>query len=123
MVSLRGRELYDWDAVLKAEELNQESIVLKIVPSFDSKFVPKNATKLPDSQKIIKYTSEIETALKELMLISTSGNFNENVEVHFSYKKKAEILVKAGNMLLNMTFPFLKWISRLENSFFSVMIC
>ncbi|KAK7320551.1 hypothetical protein VNO77_30124 [Canavalia gladiata] len=82
-----------------------------IISSFLSKVVPTDATKLPDFQKIIKYTSEFETALKELRFISASddrdnrlSNFAENVEVHFAFKKKTEILAKARNMLLECDF-------------------
>lgn len=73
--------------------------------------VPTDASKLPDFQKIIKCTSEFETALKELMYISASddkdnrlSNFAENVEVHFAFKKKTEILAKARNLLLECDF-------------------
>ncbi|KAH1211770.1 Centromere/kinetochore protein zw10 [Glycine max] len=93
------------------EELHQESALLKIVPSLDSKVVPTDASKLPDFQKIIVCSSEFETALKELMYISASddkdnrlSNFAENVEVHFAFKKKTEILAKARNLLLECDF-------------------
>ncbi|KAG4964627.1 hypothetical protein JHK84_039245 [Glycine max] len=121
------------------EELHQESALLKIVPSLDSKkyLLPekfldavfwtvdmakdiranniylsfKDASKLPDFQKIIVCSSEFETALKELMYISASddkdnrlSNFAENVEVHFAFKKKTEILAKARNLLLECDF-------------------
>ncbi|RDY10392.1 Centromere/kinetochore protein zw10-like protein, partial [Mucuna pruriens] len=82
-----------------------------IISSFLSKVVPTDASKLPDFQKIIKCTSEFETALKELMYISVSddkdnrlSNFAENVEVHFAFKKKTEILAKARNLLLECDF-------------------
>ncbi|KAK7276490.1 hypothetical protein RIF29_17630 [Crotalaria pallida] len=82
-----------------------------IISSFLSKVVPTDASKLPDFQKIIKCTSEFETALKELMFISASddkdnrlSNFAENVEVHFAYKKKTEILSKARSLLLECDF-------------------
>ncbi|XP_061373604.1 centromere/kinetochore protein zw10 homolog isoform X2 [Gastrolobium bilobum] len=82
-----------------------------IISSFLSKVVPTDASKLPDFQKIIKCTSEFETALKELMFISASddkdnklSNFAENVEVHFAFKKKTEILAKARNLLLECDF-------------------
>ncbi|KAH1211766.1 Centromere/kinetochore protein zw10 [Glycine max] len=117
------------------EELHQESALLKIVPSLDSKVKKfldavfwtvdmakdiranniylsfKDASKLPDFQKIIVCSSEFETALKELMYISASddkdnrlSNFAENVEVHFAFKKKTEILAKARNLLLECDF-------------------
>ena len=73
--------------------------------------VPTDASKLPDFQKIIVCSSEFETALKELMYISASddkdnrlSNFAENVEVHFAFKKKTEILAKARNLLLECDF-------------------
>nr|KYP73144.1 Centromere/kinetochore protein zw10 isogeny [Cajanus cajan] len=82
-----------------------------IISSFLSKVVPTDASKLPDFQKIIKCTSEFESALKELKYISASddkdnrlSNFAENVEVHFAFKKKTEILAKARNLLLECDF-------------------
>jgi centromere/kinetochore protein ZW10 len=81
-----------------------------IISSFLSKVVPTDASKLPDFQKIIKCTSDFETALKELMYISSDdkdnrlSNFAENVEVHFAFKKKTEILAKARNLLLECDF-------------------
>jgi centromere/kinetochore protein ZW10 len=81
-----------------------------IISSFLSKVVPTDASKLPDFQKIIKCTSDFETALKELMYISSDdkdnrlSNFAENVEVHFAFKKKTEILAKARNLLLQCDF-------------------
>ncbi|WVY90461.1 hypothetical protein V8G54_035975 [Vigna mungo] len=91
------------------EELHQESAVLKIVASPDIKVVPTDASKLPDFQKIIIRTSEFEAALKELMYISSDNdnrlsNFAENVEVHFAFKKKTEILAKTRNLLLECDF-------------------
>jgi hypothetical protein len=95
--------------------------------------VPTDASKLPDFQKIIKCTSDFETDLKELMFISPSddkdnrlSNFAENVEVHFAFKKKTEILAKARNLLLQcdfsipqVSFHFSDW----ENSSVAVSIC
>ncbi|CAL5190270.1 unnamed protein product [Lathyrus oleraceus] len=81
-----------------------------IISSFLSKVVPTDASKLPDFQKIIKCTSDFETALKELMFISSDdkdnrlSSFAENVEVHFAFKKKTEILAKARNLLLECDF-------------------
>lgn len=82
-----------------------------IISNFLSKVVPTDASKLPDFQKIIKCTSDFETDLKELMFISPSddkdnrlSNFAENVEVHFAFKKKTEILAKARNVLLQCDF-------------------
>ncbi|BAT81022.1 hypothetical protein LR48_Vigan07g050000 [Vigna angularis] len=80
-----------------------------IISSFLSKVVPTDASKLPDFQKIIIRTSEFEAALKELMYISSDNdnrlsNFAENVEVHFAFKKKTEILAKTRNLLLECDF-------------------
>ncbi|XP_073221001.1 centromere/kinetochore protein zw10 homolog isoform X2 [Cicer arietinum] len=82
-----------------------------IISNFLSKVVPTDASKLPDFQKIVKCTSDFETSLKELMFISSSddkdnrlSNFAENVEVHFAFKKKTEILAKARNLLLECDF-------------------
>lgn len=82
-----------------------------IISNFLSKVVPEDASKLADFQKIIVRTSEFETALKKLMFISASDNkddrlseFAENVEVHFATRKKAEILAKARNLLLQSNF-------------------
>ncbi|KAH1062241.1 hypothetical protein GYH30_005313 [Glycine max] len=82
-----------------------------IISSFLSKVVPTDASKLPDFQKIIACTSKFEMALKELMYISESddkdnrlSNFAENVEVHFAFKKKTEILANARNLLLECDF-------------------
>ena len=74
-------------------------------------FVPDDASKLDNFQKIVKLSSEFETDLKELMFISTSDNkderlteFANNVEVHFASRKKVEILAKARYMLLQAAF-------------------
>ncbi|KAE9606213.1 putative RZZ complex, subunit Zw10 protein [Lupinus albus] len=82
-----------------------------IISSFLSKVVPTDASKLPDFQKIVKCASDFETALKELLFISASddkdnrlSNFAENVEVHFAFKKKTEILSKARSLLLECDF-------------------
>ncbi|XWS47374.1 hypothetical protein CRYUN_Cryun14cG0146900 [Craigia yunnanensis] len=82
-----------------------------IISNFLSKIVPEDASRLTDFQKIIKYTSEFEIALKEMMFISASDNkddrlsiFAENVEVHFAFRKKTEILGKARNLLLQCDF-------------------
>ncbi|XP_022758980.1 centromere/kinetochore protein zw10 homolog isoform X2 [Durio zibethinus] len=82
-----------------------------IISNFLSKVVPEDASKLADFQKIIKCTSEFEIALKEMMFISVSdnkdeklSNFAENVEVHFAFRKKTEILGKARNLLLQCDF-------------------
>ncbi|XWS36738.1 hypothetical protein CRYUN_Cryun20dG0111500 [Craigia yunnanensis] len=82
-----------------------------IISNFLSKIVPEDASRLADFQKIIKYTSEFEIALKEMMFISASNNkddrlsnFAENVEVHFAFRKKTEILGKARNLLLQCDF-------------------
>ncbi|XP_047179048.1 centromere/kinetochore protein zw10 homolog [Vigna umbellata] len=80
-----------------------------IISSFLSKVVPTDASKLPDFQKIIIRTSEFEADLKELMYISSDNdnrlsNFAENVEVHFAFKKKTEILAKTRNLLLECDF-------------------
>lgn len=73
--------------------------------------VPEDASKLADFQKIIKHTSEFETALKDIGFISASdntdqklSNYAENVEVHFASRKKTEILATARNLLLQCDF-------------------
>ncbi|XP_044466366.1 centromere/kinetochore protein zw10 homolog isoform X1 [Mangifera indica] len=83
----------------------------QIISKYLSKVVPEDASKLADFQKIIEYTSEFEAALKEMMFISPSdnederlSNFAQNVEVHFAYRKKTEILTKARNLLLQCDF-------------------
>ncbi|GMP66682.1 hypothetical protein CsSME_00026944 [Camellia sinensis var. sinensis] len=98
------------------EEINQETehiteAILKIVPSSDPEVVPDDASKFADFQRIIKLTSEFETALKEMMFISASdnkddrlSNFTDNVEVHFATRKKVEILAKARDLLLQSNF-------------------
>ncbi|KAI8007493.1 hypothetical protein LOK49_LG07G02652 [Camellia lanceoleosa] len=118
------------------EEIDQETehiteAILKIVPSSDreliianflSKVVPDDASKFADFQRIIKLTSEFETALKEMMFISASdnkddrlSNFTDNVEVHFATRKKVEILAKARNLLLQSILSFLKKVTALKN--------
>ncbi|GMP66681.1 hypothetical protein CsSME_00026944 [Camellia sinensis var. sinensis] len=82
-----------------------------IIANFLSKVVPDDASKFADFQRIIKLTSEFETALKEMMFISASdnkddrlSNFTDNVEVHFATRKKVEILAKARDLLLQSNF-------------------
>ncbi|CAL5342352.1 unnamed protein product [Camellia sinensis] len=82
-----------------------------IIANFLSKVVPDDASKFADFQRIIKLTSEFETALKEMMFISASdnkddrlSNFTDNVEVHFAARKKVEILAKARDLLLQSNF-------------------
>ncbi|XP_049366309.1 centromere/kinetochore protein zw10 homolog isoform X1 [Solanum verrucosum] len=82
-----------------------------IVSNFLSKKVPDDASKLADFQKIVKCTSNFEASLKELMFIASSdgkderlSKFADNVEVHFSSRKKVEILAKARNQLLQSDF-------------------
>lgn len=82
-----------------------------IISNFLSKVVPQDASKLADFEKIIKRTSEFETALKEITYISTSDDkdnrlseFAENVEVHFASRKKMEILANARKLLLQCDF-------------------
>ncbi|GMJ00657.1 MAG2 interacting protein 1 [Hibiscus trionum] len=82
-----------------------------IISKFLSKVVPEDASKLADFQKIIKCTSEFEISLREMMFISASdskdymlSNYAENVEVHFAFRKKTEILGRARNLLLQCDF-------------------
>ncbi|KAF8410789.1 hypothetical protein HHK36_003326 [Tetracentron sinense] len=82
-----------------------------VISNFLSKAVPDDASKLVEFQKIIKLTSEFETVLKEMNFISASdsndeklSNFTQNVEVHFAFRKKNEILAKARNLLLLCDF-------------------
>ncbi|MBA0732866.1 hypothetical protein Gogos_016929, partial [Gossypium gossypioides] len=82
-----------------------------IISKFLSKVVPEDASKLVDFQKIVKCTSEFEFSLKEMMFISASdgkdyrlSSFSENVEVHFAFRKKTEVLGKARNLLLQCDF-------------------
>ncbi|KAL3368966.1 hypothetical protein AABB24_009661 [Solanum stoloniferum] len=82
-----------------------------IVSNFLSKKVPDDASKLADFQKIVKCTSNFEASLKELMFIASSdgkderlSKFADNVEVHFSSRKKVEILAKARNQFLQSDF-------------------
>ncbi|XP_047946619.1 centromere/kinetochore protein zw10 homolog isoform X2 [Salvia hispanica] len=82
-----------------------------IISNFLVKVVPDDASKLPEFQQIRKLTIDFETALKELKFISSSNdkdhklsNFADNVEVHFASRKKAQILARARNMLLQSDF-------------------
>ncbi|XAR68139.1 hypothetical protein NMG60_11003166 [Bertholletia excelsa] len=82
-----------------------------IITNFLSKVAPNDASKIVDFQRIIKLTSEFETALKEISFINASdvkderlSNFTDNVEVHFASRKKVEILAKARNLLLQSDF-------------------
>lgn len=72
-----------------------------------SKDVPEDAVKMTEFENIIRFTIEFENSLKEMKFISYDNNseqrlsnFARNVEVHFAYKKKSEILAKAQNILL-----------------------
>lgn len=92
--------------------------------------VPEDASKLADFQKIIEYTSEFEAALKEMRFISASdnedeklSNFAENVEVHFAYRKKTEILAKARNLLLQCDFAVPEVSFQHCNTYFSSWLC
>lgn len=82
-----------------------------IISNFLSKVVPSDASKLGEFQTIMKLSSEFESVLKEMMFISASDsedkrltNFAENVEVHFAFRKKTEILAKARKFLLRCDF-------------------
>ncbi|KAK9155503.1 hypothetical protein Sjap_002983 [Stephania japonica] len=81
-----------------------------IISKFLSKAVPHDASKLAEFQIIINDTAEFETALKEIMFVSTDekdkilSNYAQNVEVHFASRKKIEILAKARNMLSKCDF-------------------
>lgn len=73
--------------------------------------MPSDASKLGEFQTIMKLSSEFESVLKEMMFISASDsedkrltNFAENVEVHFAFRKKTEILAKARKFLLRCDF-------------------
>ncbi|XP_071906586.1 centromere/kinetochore protein zw10 homolog isoform X3 [Coffea arabica] len=103
-------------SVSVVEEISEDQgptseAVLTIVSCTNDMFVPDDASKLDNFQKIVKLSSEFETDLKELMFISTSDNkderlteFANNVEVHFASRKKVEILAKARYMLLQAAF-------------------
>ena len=76
--------------------------------------VPDDASKLADFHIVMNTSSEFEIVLKEVMFISESdkndqrlSNFADNVEVHFAVRKKAEILAKARQLILqrNFTIP------------------
>lgn len=83
--------------------------------------VPDDASKIADFQRTIKLTSEFETALKEMMFISSDedrlSSFTDNVEVNFASRKKVEILAKARNLLLQCDFV-LPQVSYLPCSFY-----
>ncbi|XP_056685675.1 uncharacterized protein [Spinacia oleracea] len=70
-----------------------------------------DASKLVDFQKIMNFSSEFETVLKEVMFISESdknderlNNFADNVEVHFAVRKKREMLANARQLILRCDF-------------------
>uniref|UniRef100_A0A7C8YH44 Uncharacterized protein n=2 Tax=Opuntia streptacantha TaxID=393608 RepID=A0A7C8YH44_OPUST len=82
-----------------------------IISNFLSKVVPDDASKLADFHTVMNTSSEFEIVLKEVMFISESdkndqrlSNFADNVEVHFAVRKKAEILAKARQLILQFDF-------------------
>ncbi|XP_039171739.1 centromere/kinetochore protein zw10 homolog isoform X2 [Eucalyptus grandis] len=84
-----------------------ELIIINII----SKVVPEDASELANFQKIIELATGLETALKDLRLISSSdkkderlSNFTQNIELHFASRKKKEILGRTRKLLLNCDF-------------------
>lgn len=75
-----------------------------------SKAVPEDAANMVEFENIIRSTSEFENSLKEMNLISCDNkseerlsHFTHNVELHFAFKKKNEILAKARKILLQFS--------------------
>ncbi|XP_030460431.1 centromere/kinetochore protein zw10 homolog isoform X2 [Syzygium oleosum] len=96
-----------------------ELIIINIL----SKVVPEDASELANFQKIIELATGLETALKDLRLISSSdkkderlSNFTENIEVHFASRKKKEILGKTRKLLLSCDFAIPQEYTRQRHS-------
>jgi len=86
-------------------------LVVWILTNLFVQVVPDDASKLADFHTVMNTSSEFEIVLKEVMFISESdkndqrlSNFADNVEAHFAVRKKAEILAKARQLILQFDF-------------------